>query len=175
MQKVAVASKNPVKLNAVKEGFKLLFPNTEFSFEAIAAPSGVADQPMTDDETYTGALNRVNHLASSIEADYWIAIEGGAQEKNDEYEVFAWVIVKSKEGKMGKGRSATFFLPPPITKLMREGKELAHASDIVFNESQSGQKQGTIGILTNNVIDRTRYYIDPVIMALVPFKNPTLY
>jgi inosine/xanthosine triphosphatase len=66
-------------------------------------------------------------------------------------------------------------LPPAIAKLIKEGKELAHASDIVFNESKSGQKQGTIGILTNNIINRTRYYIDPVIMALIPFKNPDLY
>ncbi len=175
MKKVAVASKNPVKLNAVKEGFKLLFPDTEFSFEAVAAPSGVADQPMSDDDTYTGALNRVMYLSKNVEADYWIAIEGGAQEKNDEYEVFAWVIVKSKMGKLVKEGSSTFFLPQAITKLMKEGKELAHASDIVFNESQSGQKQGTIGILTNNVIDRTKYYVDPVIMALIPIKNPSLY
>ena len=112
---------------------------------------------------------------SNVEADFWLAIEGGVQEKNGEHEVFAWVIAKSKEGKMGKGRSSTFFLPEAISKLMREGKELAHASDIVFNESQSGYKQGTIGILTNNVIDRARYYVDPVVMALIPFKNQHLY
>src|SRR3989338_1178397 len=175
MKKVVVASKNPVKLNAVKEGFKLMFPDTEFSFEAIPAPSGVSSQPMGDDETYNGALNRVNHLSLNVEADFWLAIEGGVQEKNGEHEVFAWVIAKSKEGKMGKGRSSTFFLPEAISKLMREGKELAHASDIVFNESQSGYKQGTIGILTNNVIDRARYYVDPVVMALIPFKNQHLY
>jgi inosine/xanthosine triphosphatase len=175
MKKVAVASKNPVKLNAVKEAFKQLFPQDEFSFEAVAAPSGVADQPMSDDETYTGALNRVTYLSKAVDADYWVAIEGGSQVKNDEYEVFAWVIIKSKEGKSGKGRSSTFFLPSAITKLMKEGKELAHASDILFNESKLGQKQGTIGLLTGNAIDRTKYYVDPVIMALIPFKNPQLY
>jgi inosine/xanthosine triphosphatase len=175
MKKVAVASKNPVKINAVKEAFLLLFPDWQIEIEGMPAPSGVSDQPMSDEETYNGALNRVNHLSSNTKADYWVAIEGGAQEKDFEYEVFAWVIAKSKDGKIGKGRSSTFFLPPAITKLMREGKELAHASDVVFNESQSGHKQGTIGILTNNVIDRTKYYIEPVIMALLPFKNPDLY
>ena len=175
MKKVLIASLNPVKLNAVKQGFALLFPEMECSFEVLAAPSGVADQPMSDEETYRGALNRVNHLSKQSEADYWVAIEGGMQEKDDEFEVFAWVIAKSKEGKLGKGRSSTFFLPPAVTKLIREGKELAHAADIVFNESGSGYKQGTVGILTNNVIDRTKYYVDPVILALVRFKNPDLY
>lgn len=175
MQKIAVASKNPVKSNAVKEGFKLLFPEVEFEIEGIPTESGVSDQPMTDEETFEGALNRVNSLSASCEADYYVAIEGGVEEKNGDFEVFAWVIAKSKDGKLGKGRSATFFLPKAVTDLMREGKELAHASDIVFNESASGQKQGTVGILTHNVIDRTKYYVDPVVLALIPFKNKELY
>lgn len=175
MKKVAVASKNPVKLNAVKEGFKLLFPDTQFEFEAVAAPSGVADQPLSSDETFCGAYNRVQHLSENVPADYWIAIEGGAEEKDGEHQVFAWVFARSKEGKTGKGRSSSFYLPQAVSDLMRQGKELAHASDMVFNESNSGQKQGTIGILTGNIIDRTRYYVDPVVMALVPFKNPHLY
>jgi len=175
MKKVAVASKNPVKLNAAKEAFGLLFPETQFSFETMPAPSGVPDQPMGDEQTYQGALNRVTHLSTHADADYWVAIEGGIQERGGELEVVAWVIVKSKEGKTGKGRSTTFSLPPAIAKLIREGKELGHACDIVFNESKSGYKQGTVGILTGNVIDRTRYYVDPVVMALIPFKNPHLY
>jgi inosine/xanthosine triphosphatase len=175
MKKIIVASKNPVKINAALEGFKLMFPHEKCEVEGIAAPSGVADQPMSDNETYTGALNRVTHIAQTTQADYWVAFEGGMEEKDNEFEVAAWVIVKSKEGKIGKGRSATFFLPPAVSKLIREGKELAHAADIVFNETESGKKQGTIGILTNNVIDRTKYYIDPMVMALVPFKNPDLY
>ncbi len=173
--KIIVASKNPVKINAALEGFKLMFPNEHFEIEGISAPSGVADQPMTDNETYTGALNRLEHVSKNTQADYWVSIEGGLEKKNGEYEVAAWILIKSKSGKIGKGRTATFFLPNAITDLIKQGKELTHASDIVFNESESGYKQGTIGILTNNLIDRTKYYVDPVIIALIPFKNPHLY
>jgi inosine/xanthosine triphosphatase len=174
-KKIAVASKNPVKIKAVEDGFKLLFPEIEFEIEAVASPSGVPDQPIGDAECFEGAWNRVAHLSAHTEADYYIAIEGGIAERGNEYEVFAWVVAKSREGKIGKGKSSSFFLPEAVAIHLRAGKELAHASDLVFNESNSGHKQGTVGILTNNIIDRTKYYVDPVIMALVPFRNPHLY
>src|SRR3989344_127830 len=114
-KKVAVASKNPVKINAVEKSFKLLFPEWQIETEAFSVPSGVADQPFSDQETYSGALNRINNLSSISNADYLVAIEGGIEEKNGEHEVFAWVIVKSKEGKIGKGRSSTFILPELVS------------------------------------------------------------
>lgn len=175
MKKIAVASKNPVKVNATKEAFEKLFPGEEFVIEGVAVASGVADQPMSDHETFTGAMNRAKNLAAVIDADYWVALEGGLEEKNGEHEVIAWAVVKSKEGKLGKGKAATFFLPQVVSKLIREGKELAHAADIVFNESKSNQKMGTVGLLTHNTIDRTTYYVDMVILALIPFKNPHFY
>lgn len=175
MKKVVVASKNPVKLNAVKESFAKLFPGEEFAFEAVAVPSGVADQPSTDEETLRGASNRVEALSKAIAADYWVAIEGGIHPVGDEFQVLAWAMVRSSDGRTGRGRAASFFLPERVSALIREGKELAHAADIVFNESGSGKKQGTVGILTGNAIDRTGYYVHPVVMALIPFKNPDLY
>ncbi|HEX7724695.1 MAG TPA: inosine/xanthosine triphosphatase [Candidatus Paceibacterota bacterium] len=175
MKKIAVASKNPVKINATKEAFEKLFPGEEFVIESLAVPSGVADQPMTDAETFTGAANRVKNLAAQTDADFWVALEGGVEEKNGEHEVIAWAVVKSKDGKMGKGRAATFFLPRVVSDLIREGKELAHAADIVFKESESGKKMGTVGLLTNNIIDRTKYYVDMVVLALIPFKNGRYY
>lgn len=175
MKKVAVASKNPVKLNAVTEAFKQFFPDQEFAFEAVAVASGVSDQPMSHAETFRGAFNRVENLCKAVDADYWVAIEGGLHPHGNELEVVAWAVVKSKDGKSGKGSAASFFLPEKVAKLIREGKELAHAADMVFNESKSNQKQGTVGLLTHNIITRTGYYVQPVVLALVPFKNPHLY
>lgn len=51
MKKVIVASKNPVKINATQSAFEKMFPDEEFSFEGISVPSGVSDQPMSEDET----------------------------------------------------------------------------------------------------------------------------
>ena len=139
-------------------------------------PSEVSAQPKNDSEIFQGAWNRANNASEAIPgADFWVGIEGGIEEKNGEMEAFAWIIIKGKDGKFGKGRTGTFFLPPKVAELIREGKELGEADDIVFQRKNSKQENGAVGILTGNVLDRTKYYAEAVIMALIPFRNEKLY
>jgi hypothetical protein len=51
---VLVASKNPVKVDAVERALQLCFPFLELSVQARNAPSGVPDQPRGDEETLAG-------------------------------------------------------------------------------------------------------------------------
>lgn len=175
MAKVIIASKNPVKIQAVKNSFEKMFPNQKFEFIGVSVPSNVADQPFSNDETFLGAKNRANNASNENKgADFYIGIEGGIEHIENEMEAFAWVVVKSA-GKYGKARTGTFFLPNEVVKLIKEGKELGEADDIVFKRSNSKQENGAVGILTGDVIDRTKYYTEAVVLALIPFKNVDLY
>ncbi len=174
-KKIIVASKNPVKINAVKNGFERMFPDIEFECEGVSVPSEVSDQPMDDEETFRGAFNRTENAKKAFpDADYWAGIEGGIDFIGKDMTCFAWVLVQSNE-KIGKAKTATFFLPEKVADLVKSGKELGDADDIVFGESNSKQKTGALGLLTKNVISRMALYEDPVIMALIPFKNKDLY
>ncbi len=175
ISKVIVASKNPVKVNAVSNGFREMFPTENFDVEGISVASGVNEQPQNDSETLQGALNRIENVSQATNADFWVGIEGGIEEKNSGMEAFAWVVVRAKDGKLGKGRTGTFFLPPKIAELIKQGKELGEADDIVFGRINSKQENGAVGILTDNVVDRTKYYTEAVVLALIPFKNKHLY
>ena len=171
--KVVVASKNPVKKNAVLEGFKAYFGNVEV--ESISVDSGVSDQPGTDDETLTGARNRVKESRSKLyNADYWVAIEGGIQAGEKDVLAFAWVVIYSA-GKYGEARTASFTLPKKVAHLVAGGMELGTANDMVFNQTNSKQKNGAVGLLTHNKIERTELYSQAVILALIPFVNQSLY
>lgn len=90
-------------------------------------------------------------------------------------QAIAWIAVRSKNGMIGKGKTGTYYLPEAVAQLIREGKELGEADDIVFNRTNSKQSNGSIGILTHNTIDREVHYVNAVILALIPFKNPELY
>ena len=176
MYRVVVASQNPVKIRSVTEGCAQMFAGETCAVSGVSVSSGVSDQPMSDADTYTGAVNRAHAVRLLYpDADYCVGIEGGLEEKEGEFEVFAWIVVLGKDGRMGKGRSATFFLPPPIAEHIQAGKELGQATDLVFNETDTKLHKGTVGILTAGAIDRTAYYVQPVIMALMPFKNFALY
>lgn len=173
MLKIVVASQNPVKLQAALNGFRSMFADQAFSVEGVAVPSGVSAQPMTSRETLQGALNRASSARQQRPADFWVGIEGGVEECNDEMEVFAWVVVLS-ETAAGKSRTATFYLPHEVVALVQQGLELGDADDLVFGRANSKQANGSVGILTNDVITRASYYEHAVALALIPFKNPAL-
>ena len=172
---LVIASTNPVKIQAAVNGFQRLFPGSQLNVIAVAAPSGVAHQPMTDEETLRGARNRsARAQALHPNADYWIGIEGGVEPIGQELTAFAWIVVRSKS-MIGRGRTGTFFLPPAVAELIRQGKELGEADDIIFGRSNSKQDNGAVGLLTDNVIDRAQLYEHAMILALIPFKNERLY
>ena len=174
MKTIVIASTNPVKAQAALNGFRRMFPAESFEILPRPAPSGVSDQPMTSAETLLGALNRAAAArAAHPGADFWVGIEGGVEEDGG-LAAFAWVAVLSPSGS-GKARTGTFFLPPAVAHLVRQGIELGEADDIVFGATNSKQQNGAIGLLTGDVIDRAALYEHAVVLALVAIRNPGLY
>ncbi len=174
MKKVLICSKNPVKIEASQQAFLSMFSDANFSFNGISVLSSVSDQPMSQKETYQGTLNRVNNARKEENADFYIGIEGGIEIVGGELECFAWVVILS-QNLIGKAKTASFFLPKELADLVRKGHELGKATDIFFNTQNAKQKTGAIGLLTGNIITRSSFYKQAIIMALIPFKNNNLY
>lgn len=174
-QTIIVASQNPVKINAALEGFSKMFPDSNFTVRGVNVASGVPDQPLSDSETLRGALNRAqNARTEAPEAHFWVGIEGGIDVQCQNVESFAWVAVLGDAERTGKARTAAYYLPEETAKLVREDMELGLADDLVFGRTNSKQHSGSVGLLTDDVIDRKAYYVQAVILALIPFKNTNL-
>jgi inosine/xanthosine triphosphatase len=174
-EKVIVSSTNPVKLEAVQIGFERLFPERVFEFYPVIVSSGVSDQPMTDAETLLGAKNRAEAARiARPEADFWAGLEGGAEAYEGRLSTFAWIYIIGPDG-CGKCRSATHELPDEISRLVAGGMELGDADDLFYQRKNSKQLNGSVGLLTNNLFTRTSLYVEAVMLALIPFKNPGLY
>jgi inosine/xanthosine triphosphatase len=175
MKTIVVASQNPVKIRAVREGFEMMKIDDSFEMIGLNVSSEVSDQPATDAETYQGAINRA-YNAQKVEpkADFWVGVEGGVEHKGNDMYAFAWVIVLSKERK-GESRTASFQLPHKVVELIQQGVELGKADDMVFGKINSKHHLGSVGILTHGEIDRTSLYSPAVCFALIPFVNQSLY
>lgn len=171
---IVIGSKNPVKANAIARAHSDVFGQPP-EMRHFAANSGVSDQPMTDDETLRGAENRVQEASSAgIDGDYFVGVEGGIEEHEVGMLAFAWIVIS--DGKLvGRSRTATFPLPEPIARLIREGVELGKADDIVFGVENSKQDCGAVGLLTNGAIDRESLYRHAAAMAFIPFLNRQLF
>lgn len=172
--KIAVASKNPVKIEAVREAFADCFVGS-FELESFSVPSGVSDQPLGNKETRQGATNRAEAVQKQNPGfDYYVGIEGGVTMLRGQMIAFAWMVIKNEENE-GAARTSSFFLPPRVAELVLNGYELGEADDIVFKKENSKQENGAVGLLTNNVVVRKSLYKQAVILALIPFLNPELY
>lgn len=175
MKIVYLASKNPVKTAAVEEGFTRMFPGESFSVRSVSTTVSLPSQPKTDEETLDCAGRRAQNARDlAPDGHFWVGIEGGINELNQDMGTFAWVVILDST-RMGKGRSGEFFLPGSVTELVRQGLELGDADDRVFAQQNSKQKNGAVGLLTGDTITRAELYTPAVIFALIPFRNPDLY
>jgi len=172
--KIVVGSTNPVKVECVRQGFSRVFPKALLDVQGINVSSGVSDQPWSDAETLRGAANRAaSTQQAQPDAEYWVGIEGGLDVIDGQLFAFAWVVIRGTHLR-GQSRTAAFALPQEVAALVREGHELGDADDIVFGRSNSKQENGSVGILTGDLINRTSFYTEAVVLALIPFINPSL-
>ncbi|MFZ2682267.1 MAG: inosine/xanthosine triphosphatase [Patescibacteria group bacterium] len=177
MLNVLVASRNPVKIQAIKQAFEKMFPTEELTISGAEIESGVAEQPMSSEETLRGARNRNQTLRQNHpQADYYASIEGGVfADTNDELMVLAWIVITNSAGQESKAQTGTFLLPPVITAQIKNGVEMGVAADNLHGTTNVKQGLGTVGILTDGVINRTDYYVHAAVLALIPFKQGELY
>ncbi|MBA5764506.1 inosine/xanthosine triphosphatase [Vibrio sp. 404] len=171
IQTVIVASLNPAKIKAVESAFQSAFPQQDFTFIGVNVPSGVSDQPMSNLETYQGAINRVkNAKLTHIGADFYVGLEAGIETGV----TFAWMVIES-ETQRGESRSASMMLPEKVASRLSQEVELGTVMDEVFNTENIKQKGGAIGLLTQHQLTRSSVYHQALIMALIPFTNPEHY
>lgn len=177
MKKVIVGSQNPVKIEVVRQAFEQVFPEDQFEFIGHKAKSGVSDQPKSDEETLSGAFNRIKDCKNTFpEADFWVASESGIIDVVEHMFETSHIVIESHDGAIGRARAASFEIPKPIADdIRRNGVELGQAADNLFGVSNSKQQGSIIGLLTNNLVNRTTTYVQSAIFALIRHKHPELY
>lgn len=176
MKTVIVASENPVKVAVAEKTFATVFPEEEFTIIAMKSESGVGEQPFGED-TLVGALNRLKFIQEAHpEADYWMSQEGGLYEDEDKnFYNRAWMVVTDQSGFIAKSSTSLFYIPTDVAKDVRIGTEMGPASDKFFSSVNIKQGMGTVGKLTDGLIDRENYYLQAAIIAVSQLKHKDWY
>eukprot|EP00026_Physarum_polycephalum_P019730 Phypoly_transcript_21883.p1 GENE.Phypoly_transcript_21883~~Phypoly_transcript_21883.p1 ORF type:complete len:178 (+),score=25.93 Phypoly_transcript_21883:21-554(+) len=99
MPKVYVASLSPIKVSAVSEVVGELLSG-HFEVHGLHTESGIDDQPVGLEETFTGANNRVTHAKTLVTDSYLfiIGIENGIVQVGGKWVDLAVVLVSNAEG-----------------------------------------------------------------------------
>ncbi|RNA70391.1 DUF84 family protein [Alteribacter keqinensis] len=152
MHTVVVGSKNPAKINAVREVFK-----DDFAVTGKEAPSAVSDQPVSDEETRTGAINRARYLVEKG-AEIGIGLEGGVIDTEEEMLLCNWGSLATRSGDIYVAGGARIPLPEEIAAKVRNGEELGKVIDEYANQTDVRKGEGTIGILTRGMVSRSEMF-----------------
>jgi len=174
MKIIVLGSTNPVKLEATKQAFGAYYDH--FEVKPLSLPSGVNPFPTTDEETLQGAINRAEEAHSALpEADYSVGIESGYMKILDWWIVRTYATVIHNDT-IGVGVSAGYEAPPAAIKMIKPDDDSSRlAIDEYFGKKEILKKEGVVGVLTNNRLDRTICSRNALICALTRFVNPSFY
>lgn len=151
MNKCYLGSQNKVKLEAVKEVLK------NYEIIGLKVNSLVSDQPLTDDETIKGALNRANSLPKD---GLRVGLEAGVQLYNDILFLVNWGILIDENDNVYYAGGTRIPLPEFVkNKLLNEKMELADVMDEYMKTQDLRSKEGAIGVFTNSLVKRKDIFV----------------
>ncbi|MBP2241452.1 inosine/xanthosine triphosphatase [Cytobacillus eiseniae] len=147
---IIIGTKNPAKIKAVQAAFQLY----EAEFHALDIPSGVQDQPFSDEETIKGAINRAYGALAAGKGEIGIGLEGGVQETAYGLFLCNWgaLVVEGKPPIIAGG--ARIPLPDEVAKRLIAGEELGPVMEIFAKKEDIRKKEGAVGVFTNGQVSR---------------------
>ncbi len=174
--KIIVGSKNPNKVEAVREVFAPLFP--ELEVVGFEVSSDISDQPLSMSETIRGAMNRAKNAFHGC--DFSIGIEGGLMEVPESpgghMQFEACILHDGKSNYLGF--SGAFAVPKDVIETIKiEGLNLSDALKKHGHTDHDyiGHDQGLVGILTKGKIDRKAYTIHALELMLAHYKSKDIF
>ena len=177
--KIAVGTRNPVKVEAVKRAFSKFFTSSELQITRVDVKPQVPVQPIGLEETIRGAISRAREALEKTNADYGVGIEAGLIKLP--YTLTGYVdqqfaAITDPSGTITIGGGPCFEYPPIVVKrVLTEGVEVNDVMSEIARTPDLGKKQGAIGFLSKGAMNRTELTEIAVLMALLPRINRGLY
>jgi len=168
---INVGSKNRAKVEAVEEILKEYPHLADTHVKAIGTESGVANQPLSLDETMQGAMNRAKGAWN--DCDYSIGLESGLMRvpasKTGYMDVCVCAIYDGREFHFGLSSAWEFPDKRILDSMLGEGLDMSQAIN-KFGLTKNpgiGSEEGAIGILTKGRLDRKEYTKQALRTALI--------
>ena len=152
--KIVVGSTNKAKVQAVQQSIP-----TSWELSTINVPSGVSNQPFSDEETIQGAITRASNALEQTDASVAIGLEGGVVETPYGLFLCNWAALKVKETqKTYIAGGARIPVPEEVAVKLRAGQELGPVMEEYTSVHDVRSNEGAIGIFTNAKITRSTMF-----------------
>ncbi|MBD3110505.1 DUF84 family protein [Bacillus sp. AGMB 02131] len=164
--KIAIGSKNPAKVEAVRD----CFINEANSVIPVDVPSGVSDQPFSDEETIEGAINRAKASRLAAGAQIGIGLEGGVVQTPYGLFLCNWgaLAVEGEEPIIAGG--ARIKVPADVAERLMNGEELGPVMDDYTKQNNVRHKEGAIGVFTREAVSRRQMFVHIMQMLIGQYR-----
>jgi len=175
---VHVGSSNKIKVAAVEDAFKAVWPGIRWAVTGFEVESGVPDQPIGEDVS-VGSINRARAALEHNpgEAHYGVGLEGGLVNSFGLWMECGIITIIKPPGIMGFGHTAAIMVPPAFVPRLQADETIddIFASDYGIPDIGKSESGGFMAYMTNGGLKRRETYRDGVIFALARFVQPEMY
>lgn len=150
---IAIASKNPLKIEGIEQAFSEFFPEEEINLFPYEVNSNVRRQPI-ESEIYNGAKFRLKNLKNILEedVDFMVSCEAGLITLNGLWFNQHVILIQKYDGTQSVGISGGFMIPQDkITDVINADLKVAFGSKAGISRLSNGLtsrcdliKQGTV-------------------------------
>lgn len=147
---IAVGSTNRVKVAAVRNGLM----GEAVTIISYPAASRVRDQPLSDEETQQGAINRARECLEKTQATLAIGLEGGLQFLTGKLYLCHWGALVDRDQIVYLSNSPILRLPDEYKNDLLAGVSLDQLMLKDTGIENLGTKEGAIGYFTENRLTR---------------------
>ena len=166
--KILIGTHNRAKTKAVQKISSIYYPNA--IYENVEVPSLVSDQPMTQEETRQGAINRAKHLMGATDALFGIGLEGGVQQIDGLMYICNWGALVTPNGDVFTATGAGVPLPMEIAEQLLAGGELGPVMDVYTNKKGIRHDEGAVGIFSNGLVNRSAMFEHIMLLLIGQFE-----
>jgi inosine/xanthosine triphosphatase len=175
-----VISENPAKIIAVKNSLLKFHNLDEFEISSCPVESGVSSLPQNDNESILGCKNRIKYTLDNYKdislIDYIVGIEGGLDIRDKNVFINTWVVIYNlKSKKYSFGCSPKISLPNFIIESTKNDISLQNTLSEIANCDDVHRKNGTIGILTKDLLTRSESTNLAFLCAYCVFVHSDIY
>lgn len=164
---VYVATRNPVKLRAVRDAFAEWYRGRKTNVRAVDPTGHLPVQPLGDDVA-RGAVARAKEAMEPDDADRGVGIEAGLMQLpgSDRWMSVQVCAIADREGRISVGHGPGYELPPELREAVLGGMPLRDA--LRANPwIEDVENRGAVYYLSDGRLDRYEITLDAVRMALI--------
>ncbi|MBS0637330.1 MAG: DUF84 family protein [Verrucomicrobia bacterium] len=155
---VAVGSKSGVKVKSTQNALE----KENVIITPCPARSHVQDQPLTEEETKLGALNRAKDCLAKTDAEIAFGLESGVFFQDDEVYLCNWGVLIDRNDKMYVTNSPNILLPKEFKDDLLSGKPLKDIIHDFTGMQTEDNNTCAIALFTNHSFSREKQFTEIV-------------